>query len=90
MRHTNTSPPTEPRECYVTAAEIGEHYSVTGRHVLNLASRKIIPSIRLGKSIRFLLEDVAVALENHSQQQIDQLLPAVSSGAEEEEPNVSD
>lgn len=49
---------------FVTADEIGEHYSCSGRYILKLAAKGKVPSLRLGKRcVRFEFDAVAAALE---------------------------
>ena len=55
--------PTEPEEPFLTPKEVARRYKVTTRTVLNWVERKEVPAIRIGKVIRFRLDEVVKAVE---------------------------
>jgi len=73
----------------VTAAVVAKHLSVTPQTVLNWERSGLIPSvIRIGRVIRFRLEDVnaALAANRASGQNGDFTSEAISSAADESDP----
>ncbi len=55
------SPP-EPEESFLTPKDVARRYKVTTRTVLNWVERKEVPAIRIGKVIRFRLNEVVKKL----------------------------
>ncbi len=55
--------PSEPEESFLTPKEVARRYKVTTRTVLNWVERKEVPAIRIGKVIRFRLQEVVKAVE---------------------------
>lgn len=62
-KHDHTTEMKEPANRFVGARFIARKYAVSERHVLLLAAAKKIPSIRVGRCIRFSEAAVAAALE---------------------------
>ena len=56
-------PKTGNSEDLVTTKEIARSLKVTERTIQNLVARGIVPTIRIGRCVRFRKSDVLVALE---------------------------
>ena len=52
-----------------TAPQIAKRLQITRRHLDNLVKLKIVPVIRLGRSVRFAPADVLVALKSQDANQ---------------------
>jgi excisionase family DNA binding protein len=61
---TGASSVSEHPRC-ITADELAELLSISRSHVFHLASGGRIPSIRIGRSVRFELDRVLAALRNN-------------------------
>jgi len=49
----------------LTARQVADRLGLCTRSVYNLSREKIIPSIRLGKTLRFDQEDIESAIKRH-------------------------
>ncbi len=54
-------------EGLMTTAELAKQLSVSPRHVSNLVNRKVIPRIKIGKTVRFQLSSVLKALARYEE-----------------------
>jgi hypothetical protein len=52
----------EPLKQLVTEQQLANILSVSARHIRVLRTRKLIPWIRLGRSVRFYIPDVETAI----------------------------
>jgi excisionase family DNA binding protein len=57
------------QEGLMTTAEIAEQLRVSTRQVSNLVSRRIIPRIKVGRTVRFQLSSVLKALAKYEEQE---------------------
>lgn len=52
-----------PEKLLITEKELAAMLSVSWRHVQNLRNRRLIPHVRLGRVVRYRVQDVEKALE---------------------------
>ncbi|MDB0067866.1 helix-turn-helix domain-containing protein [Akkermansiaceae bacterium] len=54
-----------PNQRQVSPKELAEHYGVSTRTVTNWKAAGLIPFLRVGRVVRFSIEEVDVALEKY-------------------------